>query len=85
MDNNQRLLVAQKLVRIADMLLEGDVDVVEEEVDPRFIEKVRALKMSLPKLTQKKNRKLRQFGIGVIRPNSSVEDLVDALSRVVTQ
>jgi len=83
MDKNQRLLVAQKLVRIADMLLEGDV--VEEEVDPRFIEKVRALKMSLPKLTQKKNRKLRQFGIGVIRPNSSVEDLVDALSRVVTQ
>ena len=83
MDKNQRLLVAQKLVRIADMLLEEDGDT--EEIDPRFIEKVRALKMSLPKLTQKKNRKLRQFGIGVIRPNSSVEDLVDALSRVVTQ
>ena len=83
MDKNQRLLVAQKLVRIADMLLEGDV--VEEEVDPRFIEKVRSLKMNLPKLSQKKNRKLRQFGIGVIRPNSSVEELVDALSRVVSQ
>ena len=83
MDKNQRLLVAQKLVRIADMLLEEDGDT--EEIDPRFIEKVRSLKMNLPKLSQKKNRKLRQFGIGVIRPNSSVEELVDALSRVVSQ
>jgi hypothetical protein len=55
----------------------------EEEIDPRFVEKVRTLKRSLPRLTSKKKRKLRQYGVEMIRGNSTVEDLVDALMKVV--
>jgi hypothetical protein len=55
---------------------------IEEEVDPRFVEKVRSLKRSLPKLTSKKKRKLRQYGVEMIRGNNTVEDLVDALMRI---
>lgn len=58
---------------------------VNEEVeqdDPRFVEKVRELKRSLPKLVSKKNKRLSQYGVGTIRGNGTVEDLVDALMMV---
>jgi len=58
----------------------GDEEVVVE--DPAFVSKLRALKMSLPRLSRARNKRLMQFGIEMIRPNSTVEDLVDALLRV---
>jgi hypothetical protein len=69
--------IAKQLIKIADFLEE------EEEIDPRFVDKIRSLKIQLPRLVRKKNRKLIQFGIGVIRPNAKVEDLIDALMTVV--
>jgi hypothetical protein len=53
-----------------------------EDIDPRFVEKVRSLKRSLPKLASKRNRKLRQYGVETIRGNNTVEDLIDALMRI---
>jgi hypothetical protein len=56
--------------------------ILEEEIDPRFVEKVRTLKRALPKLTSKRNKKLRQYGVETIRGNNTVEDLIDALMRI---
>jgi hypothetical protein len=56
----------------------------QDDIDPRFVEKVRSLKRSLPQLTSRKRRKLRQYGIGTIRGNATVEELVDALMKVVS-
>ena len=79
MDKETRVMVAKKLIRLADMMMESEV---EEEIDPNFVAKVRALRQVLPRLAQKKRRKLRQFGIGLIRPNDNVESLIDALMAV---
>jgi len=75
-------------VKLAKHLLELAKDIVaaeeeDEEVDEKFAAKVRGLKSQMSKLTQKKRRRLKQFGIEIIRPNSTVEDLVDALSKIV--
>jgi len=70
--------VSKEILRIAQGILEES----EEDVDPRFVEKVRDLKTQLPRLASKKNRRLSQYGIGVIRSRDTVEDLVDALRKV---
>ena len=73
---------AKRLIAMAHMVLaEGDE---EEEVDPRFVEKVRSLKKALPRLASKKRRKLSQYGIGTIKGTNTVEDLVNALMKVVS-
>ena len=74
----------RKRLTAADEIEVVEDELVEEEIDPRFVEKVRALKRSLPKLTSKKRRKLRQYGVEMIRGNNTVEDLVNALMKVVS-
>jgi hypothetical protein len=74
--------VADSLLKIANMLIES-AEEDEEEDDPRFIEKIRNLKKMMSKLSSKKKRKLNQYGIGMIKGNNTVEDLIDALSKVV--
>jgi hypothetical protein len=70
--------IANSLLKLAWLMTEE-----EEEVDPKFVEKVRELKKSLPRITSRKKRKLRQYNIGVIKGSNTVEDLVNALMMVV--
>ena len=79
---NNRRVIAKRLVKMANMLIES-AEEDEEEDDPRFIEKIRGLKKDMSKITSKKKRKLNQYGIGVLKGNNTVEDLIDALSKVV--
>lgn len=78
--------LAEEMLKLAKLLVaedEGkDEDKDEEVEDPKFMEKLRNLRQVLTKLSQKKRRRLQQFGIGLIRPNATVEDLVDALLKV---
>lgn len=71
--------LARRLIKMASMLMAEE----EETEDPKFIEKIRNLKKSMSKLSSKKKRKLNQYGIGVLKGNNTVEDLVNALSKVV--
>lgn len=67
--------------RVASRILSVDEgEVLDEEF--MFVDKVRQLKKSLPRLVSKKNKKLQQYGIGAIRGSGTVEDLVDALMMV---
>ena len=80
MDRNK---IAEELLVLAKGLLAVEKD--EEDVeDPKFNEKIRTLKTTLMKVSQKKRRRLQQYGIGLIRPNATVEDLVDALLKITT-
>ena len=77
-----RLAVAKELVAVARIL--STLEDIDEEVveDPQFAQKVRNLKQVMQKLNNRKNRRLKQFGIvDMIRPNDTVETLVDALIR----
>ncbi len=83
-----RKLVAQELTKVARELIEAESliraqDEDEGAVDEAFASTVRGLRSKLTKLAPKKNRRLRQFGIGIIKPNGTVKDLVDALSKVL--
>jgi len=71
---------AERLIRLAKSVMAADED---EELDPRFVEKIRALKTGLPKLTRMKRKKLGQLGIGPLRASNTVEDLVDALANAL--
>ena len=79
----QKNKVAKELLVIARSLV-ADNDDEADVVDPKFNEKIRTLRQSLVKISQKKRRRLQQYGIGLIRPNATVETLVDALLRVTT-
>ena len=74
--------VARRLVALARLVAEEAEG--EEEVDPKFVEKVRNLKKALSRLASKKKRKLGQYGVGIIKATNTVEDLVDALMKVVS-
>jgi hypothetical protein len=80
--SRQKEELARRLLKLANELLAAEEE-EEEEEDPRFIEKIRNLKKMLSKLSSKKKRKLNQYGVGVIKGNNTVEDLVNALSKVV--
>lgn len=69
--------VAQRLLVMAKTLAAEEEDV--EELDENFVKKLRTLKGSLSSISQKKRKKLGQLGIGALRQNATVEDLVDAL------
>ena len=78
-----RKMIASELVKIAGILAAAEEE-GEDQEDPQFAQKVRDLKQVMQKLTNKKNRRLKQFGISdMIRPSNTVEDLVDVLRRVV--
>lgn len=78
-----RKMIASELVRIAGILAAAE-DEGEEQEDPQFAQIVRDLKQNMQKLTNKKSRRLKQFGISdMIRPNNTVEDLINVLRRVV--
>jgi len=74
--------LARRLVRLASMMVAEDEE--DDEIDAKFVEKVRELKRSLPRLASKKRRKLGQYGIGTLKGMNTVEDLVDALMKVVS-
>jgi len=75
--------LAEEMLKLAKLLVSEQEETDEGDVeDPKFVEKIRNLRQVLTKLSQKKRRRLQQFGIGLIRPNATVEDLVDALMRV---
>ena len=73
--------IARRMLKLASELMAAEEE--EEEEDPRFIEKIRNLKKMMSKLGSKKKRRLNQYGIGVIKGNNTVEDLINALSKVV--
>jgi hypothetical protein len=75
--------VASELIRLAKQLAAQDGE--DEEVaveDEQFVAKLRDLRSALLKLGRRKNMRLQKFGIGMIRPNNKVSDLVDALLKV---
>jgi non-homologous end joining protein Ku len=75
--------LAEEMLKLAKLLVSEQEETDEGDVeDPKFVEKIRNLRQVLTKLSQKKRRRLQQFGIGLIRPNATVEDLVDALMKV---
>lgn len=55
----------------------------DEEIDPAMQAKIVLLRKGLPQLARKKNRRLKQFGIERILPNKTVEDLIDAVLRLI--
>ena len=84
MNREAKLIAAKKCLDLARDLIAED-EGVEDAEDQAFTQRVRGLKTKLNKLGQKKRRKLTQFGIGTIRPNSTVEDLVGALEQVLAE
>jgi hypothetical protein len=80
---NADVRVASELIRLAKQLAAQDGE--DEEVaveDEQFVAKLRDLRSALLKLGRRKNMRLQKFGIGMIRPNNKVSDLVDALLKV---
>ena len=77
--------VAKELLRLARQLTAQPEDAAandEEELpveDEVFVAKLRDLRTALLKISRKKNMHLSKFGIGMIRPNAKVSDLVDTL------
>lgn len=72
---------AHALLRMAEGMIVDGVDGVDEK-DLKFSQKLRGLRKILPAIAQKRTKRLSAFGIGVIKPTSTVEDLVDALRKV---
>ncbi len=77
-----KLKVAREMLVLAKELTAAEDD---EGVDEQFASKVRGLKTQLSKLAPKKRRRLKQYGIGVIRPSATVEELVNALTKIVAE
>jgi hypothetical protein len=80
---NADVRVASELIRLAKQLAAQDGE--DEEVaveDEQFVAKLRDLRSALLKLGRRKNMRLQKFGIGMIRPNNKVSDLVDALLKI---
>jgi hypothetical protein len=76
--------ILRELNKVARDLESADFgDEPMEEEDPNFVAKVRALRGQLNKLNKMKRKKLNALGIGTIRGRHTVEDLVDALMRVL--
>ena len=78
----KRLMVARKLLALAREIESQDEE-EEDVVDEAFAAKVRTIKTKMSQLARMKNRRLKQFGIGILRPSSRVEELVDALIKIL--
>ena len=79
-------LAAQKLLIIGQKISTGTAiektlytGISRDDIDDKFVSKLRTLRSQLSSISQKKRRKLGQLGIGVLRQTATVEDLVDAL------
>lgn len=75
-------MVARELVVIAKLLVSAKKDdkPAESDVeDEAFTQKLRDLRSALLTLGKKKTHRLSEYGIGALRPNNKVVDLVDAL------
>jgi len=83
MNKDARIRAAKRLLALAKELTAAEDD--DGEQDEAFAGRVRSLRTRMTKLSQKKRRKLNQYGIGIIRPNSTVEDLVGALEKVLAE
>ena len=83
MNDEKRIYVAARCLKLARALI-GE-DEMADEKDEQFAARIRTLKPLMNKLAQKKRRKLSQYGIGVIRANGTVEDLVSALELVLAE
>lgn len=83
MNEAQRREAAERLLKMAKHLLAEEPAAEEEAEDPKFIEKIRELKKVMSKLSSKKKRKLNQYNIGILKGTNTVEDLIDALAKVV--
>jgi hypothetical protein len=79
MDNDT---IVRELVAAARLLVAAEEETGDEGVDEQFAVKLRGLRQGLAQLASKKNKKLRQYGIDMIRPNSTVEELIDAVIAV---
>ena len=77
----KRLLVLARAIAAEEAA--GVAPDTEDVVDEQFVQKVRGLRQNLTKLAPKKSRRLKQFGIELIRPGDTVEDLVNALMKIV--
>ena len=81
--NKTEVKVAAQLVRLAKMLAAAPAEEEEDAVeDEAFVAKLRDLRSALLKLGRKKNMRLNKFGIGMIRPNAKVVDVIDALLKI---
>jgi len=78
--NRNNVVVAAKLVKLAKELAAED----DDKIDEAFVAKIRDLRNKLGKISSTKMMKLNKFGIGIIRPSDKVEDLVDALFKVIS-
>ena len=74
-------MLAKRLLKMASEILAAED---EEAEDPAFVQKIRTLKTSLPKLTRLKNKKLNQLGISRPAASATIEDLVDALTSAIS-
>jgi hypothetical protein len=78
-------MVARELVVIARLLAAAEPEGEDAELeveDEGFTQKLRDLRSGLLKISRKKNMRLNKFGIGMIRPQAKVTDLVDALLKI---
>ena len=86
MNREVRVRTAKRLLALARAITAEDSigSEAEDVVDEQFVQKVRGLRQQLNVLAPKKNRRLKQFGIELLRPGDKVEDLVNALIKVVS-
>jgi len=76
-------MAAKRLLALAKELTAEEEE--GDEQDEAFASRIRNIRTRMNKLSQKKRRKLNQYGVGIIRPNSTVEDLVGALEKVLAE
>lgn len=73
----QRDILAKELMELARELVSAD-----ESDSSGFTKKIQSLHQKLDGLDAKKKESLKKFGIGMIRPDATVEDLIDALDKI---
>jgi hypothetical protein len=87
MNREKRIMAAKRFLVLARQLMaEGQGEEGEGDVqDEQFAARIRNLRTKMNKLGQKKRRKLNQYGITMLRPSDTVEDLVAALEMVLAE
>jgi hypothetical protein len=79
---DEKTMVAKELVKVASLLVAEEGEAPEAE-DEAFVQKLRDIRTGLLSINKKKNTRLSDYGIGVIRPTTKVHELVDVLLKVV--
>lgn len=84
MNRERRLMAAKQLLALAKQLTAAPADEEgDDAVDEQMAGRIRNIRMKLNKLGQKKTRKLNTFGVEIIRPSDTVEDLIGAVEKVL--